>query len=76
MRGRLWWLLYIMVLVFLGVTAPAGPAPKFKKLKDTIEVKAKGDTLHYRETSLYSKRDFAQILKEKECFKSTVPPFR
>jgi len=70
MRGRLWWLPWIMVPVLLGATAQAGPA--FKKLKDTIEVRAQGDTLHYREASLYSKQDFAQILKEKEGFKSTV----
>lgn len=72
MIRKLWWLPWIMVVVLLGVTAKAGPAFKFKKLQNTIEVKAKGDTLHYRETSLYSERDFTQILKEKGSFSSTV----
>ncbi len=70
MRERLWCLPWIMVSLLLGATVQAKSTPQ--RLKDTIEVRAQGDTLHYREVSLYSKQDFAQILKEKEGFKSTV----
>ncbi len=59
-----------MVLLLLVATVQAKSTPQ--RLKETIEVRAQGDTLHYKEVSLYSKQDLAQILKEKEGFKSTV----
>ncbi len=62
MRRRLWWLACALILASLWDAVQAGPT--IKKLKDTIEVKAEGETLHYRETSLYSKEAFNRIIKE------------
>ena len=53
-----------------GVTTEKEPqkVEELKPIRNTIEIKAEGEILHYQKVSLWNERDFSEISESREKF--------